>query len=101
MPALAEKLREYYRRSEPPEREAYLETLREVLETLLALSPKKIEVREDPSKLRKTDIPFLAGDGSKLRRETGWEPSIPFSRTLHDLLDFWREKAARSTGDRT
>ena len=34
MPALAEKLREIYRRREPPEREAYLETLRGVLEVL-------------------------------------------------------------------
>lgn len=34
MPALAEKLREFYTRREPPEREAYLETLRGVLEVL-------------------------------------------------------------------
>jgi hypothetical protein len=34
MPALAERLREIYRRREPPEREEYLDTLRAALETL-------------------------------------------------------------------
>ncbi len=68
-------------------------SLREVLETLLALSPKKIEVREDPSKLRKTDIPFLGGDGSKFRGETGWAAEIPLARTLGDLIEYWRSKA--------
>ncbi|OGD25839.1 MAG: hypothetical protein A2Y56_08075 [Candidatus Aminicenantes bacterium RBG_13_63_10] len=69
-------------------------SLREVMETLLGLSRRPVDVRQDPARLRKTDIPYLAGDGSKLRRETGWTPEIPFSQTLRDLLDSWREKAA-------
>ncbi len=68
--------------------------LQEVLDTLLGLTARPVEVRQDPGRLRKTDIPFLAGDGSKIRRETGWSPAIPFCQTLRDLLDFWREKAA-------
>ncbi|HEX9901390.1 MAG TPA: GDP-mannose 4,6-dehydratase [Acidobacteriota bacterium] len=67
-------------------------SLQEVLDTLLKLAARPVEVRQDPARLRKTDIPFLAGDGSKLRRETGWAPVIPFCQTLRDLLDFWREK---------
>lgn len=67
-------------------------SLQEVLDTLLKLAARPVEVRQDPARLRKTDIPFLAGDGSKLRRETGWTPAIPFCQTLRDLVDFWREK---------
>jgi GDP-4-dehydro-6-deoxy-D-mannose reductase len=67
-------------------------SLREVLDTLVRMAARPVEIRQDPSRLRKTDIPFLAGDGSKLRRETGWKPVIPFSQTLRDLLDYWREK---------
>jgi GDP-4-dehydro-6-deoxy-D-mannose reductase len=65
-------------------------SLREVLDTLVKLLARPVEVRQDPSRLRKTDIPFLAGDGSKLRRETGWAPLIPFSQTLRDIVDYWR-----------
>jgi GDP-4-dehydro-6-deoxy-D-mannose reductase len=65
-------------------------SLREVLDTLVKLLARPVEVRQDPSRLRKTDIPFLAGDGSKLRRETGWAPRIPFSQTLCDIVDYWR-----------
>ena len=67
-------------------------SLREVLDTLLAFSSKAIEVREDPSKLRKTDIPFLGGDGSKLRGETGWDTEIPWAQTLGDLIEYWRSQ---------
>jgi len=71
-------------------------SLREGLEALLSLSSRPIEVRQDAARLRKTDIPTLAGDGAKLRRETGWAPEIPFARTLADLLEFWRgQEAAR------
>jgi GDP-4-dehydro-6-deoxy-D-mannose reductase len=67
-------------------------SLREVLDTLLAFSSKVIEVRQDPSKLRKTDIPFLGGDCTKLRGETGWKAEIPLERTLRDLVEYWRSQ---------
>ncbi|MBN2199342.1 MAG: GDP-mannose 4,6-dehydratase [Candidatus Aminicenantes bacterium] len=73
-------------------------SLREGLEELIGLARRPIEVRQDPARLRKTDIPFLAGDGSKLRRETGWAPEIPFSRTLGDLLEFWRRESEAGGG---
>jgi len=38
------------------------------------------------------DIPFLAGDNRKIRRETGWEPKIPLARTLGDMLEYWRAR---------
>jgi GDP-4-dehydro-6-deoxy-D-mannose reductase len=38
-------------------------------------------------------VPILVGDNSKFRKETGWEPTIPFEQTLKDLLTFWREKS--------
>jgi GDP-4-dehydro-6-deoxy-D-mannose reductase len=73
-------------------------SLREGLEALIGLAARPVEVRRDPARLRKTDIPHLAGDGSKLRRETGWAPEIPFARTLADLLEFWRGREAARGG---
>jgi GDP-4-dehydro-6-deoxy-D-mannose reductase len=67
-------------------------SLSEALETLLSLSKLRVEVRHDPAKLRKTDIPFLGGDGAKLRGETGWQAEIPLEKTLRDLLEDWRAR---------
>ncbi len=36
------------------------------------------------------DNPLLLGDPSKIIRDVGWSPEIPLSRTLSELLDYWR-----------
>jgi GDP-4-dehydro-6-deoxy-D-mannose reductase len=40
--------------------------------------------------MRPSDTPMLLGDSTKLRRQTGWHPQIPFDQTLDDLLNYWR-----------
>jgi GDP-4-dehydro-6-deoxy-D-mannose reductase len=64
----------------------------EVLEMLIELSGVKVKVVRDESRMRPSDVPILVGDYSKFKKETGWEPLIPFEQTLEDLLNFWREK---------
>ncbi len=66
--------------------------IRELLDRLLALAEVPIEVRVDPARLRPSDVAVLIGDSSKFRAETGWEPAIPFERTLADLLEYWRAR---------
>jgi GDP-4-dehydro-6-deoxy-D-mannose reductase len=63
----------------------------EVLEQLIALSSTRIRVVPAASRLRPIDVPLLFADTSKLRRDTGWQPQIPLSVTLADLLASWRE----------
>jgi GDP-4-dehydro-6-deoxy-D-mannose reductase len=63
-----------------------------ILNILLNLSKAKIEIREDPQRMRPSDVPILEGDSSKFKKETGWEPEIPFEKTLEDLLNYWRER---------
>ena len=65
---------------------------RQVLDILLGLAQVKVEVREDPARMRPSDVTLLVGDGSKFRRATGWEPTIPFEVTMKDLLDHWRTR---------
>jgi GDP-4-dehydro-6-deoxy-D-mannose reductase len=67
-------------------------TIRQVLDILLGLSTTRVEVREDPARLRPSDVPILLGDATRFRRVSGWEPTIPFEVTLKDLLDYWRER---------
>lgn len=69
-----------------------------VLRLLLGLSDRGIEVRRDPEKIRKTDVPVQIGNPAKFRETTGWSPAIPLDTTLRDLLDYWREDLKKSTG---
>jgi GDP-4-dehydro-6-deoxy-D-mannose reductase len=64
----------------------------EGLEGLLALSTARIAVETDPELLRPNDLPRLVGDSDKVRQTTGWSPSIPFQRTLEDLMEDWRRR---------
>jgi GDP-4-dehydro-6-deoxy-D-mannose reductase len=65
-----------------------------VLDMLLSHSDVDIEVREDPTRLRPSDVPLLLGDNSKFCAATGWKPEIPFEQTAEDLLDYWRQRVA-------
>jgi GDP-4-dehydro-6-deoxy-D-mannose reductase len=68
--------------------------IRDVLDTLLASSSARVELRLDKERLRPADVPAQVGDPSLLRATTGWEPRIPLAETLRDLLRDWRARVA-------
>jgi GDPmannose 4,6-dehydratase len=70
-------------------------TIRQMLDYLLFLSSRKdIRVEVDPQRLRPIDADLQVPDTSKFHRHTGWEPQIPFEKTMNDLLNYWRERIA-------
>jgi GDP-4-dehydro-6-deoxy-D-mannose reductase len=66
--------------------------IKDVLELLLSYSKIKIKVKEDKERMRPSDVEVLIGDSMKFRKATGWTAEIPFKKTMHDLLNYWREK---------
>ena len=67
-------------------------TIQAVLDRLLSLTKVKIDVKQDPARLRPSDVPILLGDNSKFVGATGWRPTIPFEQTLADMLEYWRSR---------
>ena len=67
-------------------------TIQKVLDHLLGMTKAKIEVKQDPARLRPSDVPILLGDNSKFVKATGWQPTIPFEQTLKDMLEHWRSR---------
>ncbi|MCI4362973.1 MAG: GDP-mannose 4,6-dehydratase [Thermoplasmata archaeon] len=67
--------------------------VRAILDTLVSLATRKLEVRSEAARLRLADEPVHLADISKLRA-LGWSPTIPFPRTLEDILNCWRERRA-------
>ena len=64
--------------------------IRAVLDLLISMSKVKGEVKQDPSRMRPSDVEILIGDNSKFIAKTGWKPEIPFEKTMEDLLNYWR-----------
>ncbi len=66
----------------------------DTLNTLISMSTAKdrIHVEVDPERLRPIDADLQVPDCRKFKAHTGWEPKIPFEKTMQDLLDYWRAR---------
>ena len=64
----------------------------DMLNTLLDLSPvgKKVKVEVDVGLLRPSDVTLQIPSTEKFRKQTKWKLTIPFEKTMIDLLDYWR-----------
>ena len=60
-------------------------SMREVLGELVRIAHVPVEIREDPQRMRPSDVPLMYGSNEKLRAATGWEPQIPLRRSLQDV----------------
>lgn len=67
-------------------------SLREVLDTLIALAGVAVEVQADRARIRPTDVVRTWGDCSRARARLGWQPVIPLAQTLDDVLAYWRAR---------
>jgi GDP-D-mannose dehydratase len=68
-------------------------TVGKMLNKLIELSGVNItRIEVSPSRSRPSDVTMQIPDCSKFKKATGWEPEIPFEKTLLNLLSFWRER---------
>jgi GDP-4-dehydro-6-deoxy-D-mannose reductase len=68
--------------------------IEEIAHQLVDMAKHPMKLVGDPALQRPADVPVLRGDATKLRRATGWEPTIPLEQTLHDMLEDWRRRLA-------
>jgi GDP-4-dehydro-6-deoxy-D-mannose reductase len=62
-------------------------TVGELFRMLAELVGVAAEPVPDPALARRSDIPHLVGDSTKLRRATGWAPARTLQQTLRGLVD--------------
>jgi GDP-4-dehydro-6-deoxy-D-mannose reductase len=70
----------------------------ELAERLVAMAARPMRLVPDPALQRPVETPVLRGDASRLRAATGWHPEVPLERTLADVLDEQRARAAAVAG---
>ncbi len=68
--------------------------IQDVVDMLIKMASIKIDIEQDPERMRPSDVMILLGDYSKFNQRTGWKPEIPFEKTLEDTLNYWRKKIA-------
>jgi GDPmannose 4,6-dehydratase len=74
-------------------------TVGEMLDYLISLSTEKdIKIEPEGSRIRPLDADLQVPDTTKFREHTGWEPKIPFEKTMQDLLNYWRERLESHKG---
>ena len=70
--------------------------IREMLYKLLDMAEVRgLTITEKESLMRPSDVTLQVPDISKFKKATKWEPTIPFDKTLQDVLDFWRKKVRK------
>lgn len=71
-----------------------------ILQDLINLSPIKNEIKVvvDKNRLRPIDADLQIPDTSKFKKHTGWEPEIPYEKTILDLLNYWRDNVKKNKG---
>ena len=67
--------------------------IKEGVDFLAGLARKPVTIKSSQAKFRAHDIPVLTGDPAKFFAATGWKPEIPFTRTLTDLLEYYRQQS--------
>jgi len=65
-------------------------SIQNLLDILLSMSTRQIQVETDPARARPADAPIVMADISRLKKATGWEPVIGFEESLRRVLDYWR-----------
>ena len=66
--------------------------IKNILRKLLSFSEKEIKIKQDPKRMRPSDLKVLMGVNTKFCQATGWKPLLDIDETLEDLLNYWREK---------
>jgi GDP-4-dehydro-6-deoxy-D-mannose reductase len=73
-------------------------TLAHVLERMCAMARVPVRVATDPGRMRPVDVPYLVGDPTAIKRDTGWRAEIALDATLAAVLDGARS-AVRGPAD--
>lgn len=65
-------------------------SIRECLDELLRITSIRVQVIEEESKFRNLQVPVFLGANKKINNAVNWKPQIPFQKSIHDTLQYWR-----------
>jgi nucleoside-diphosphate-sugar epimerase len=69
-------------------------SVQEVIDILRNSVRVAFDIEQDPELMRACDEPVIAGDISKFQSRSNWAPQISLTRTVEEMLDWWRATLA-------
>jgi len=67
-------------------------SVQSVMDLLLEISGLDVKVERDPARMRPSDVMVLEGSFERIKKSLGWQPTIPFEKTMRDLYEYWLER---------
>jgi GDP-4-dehydro-6-deoxy-D-mannose reductase len=64
----------------------------DILQRLLAMSAREIDVVQDESRIRQAETPIALGNANRARELLRWTPARDTTQTLTAVLDFYRQQ---------
>lgn len=68
--------------------------VQEALDTLISISGLQVAVEKDAARLRGPEVRELYGSYNAIHEACGWEPRVPFERSLEDVYQYWYDAVA-------
>jgi nucleoside-diphosphate-sugar epimerase len=56
-----------------------------------------VEVHQEQAQIRPIDNPCIIGSSEKIRRELGWNPTVPFEQSLGSVYEYWDRRIQRES----
>jgi len=72
-------------------------SVQEIIDAIREYVGAAFTIEQDPKLMRACDEPTIAGDTTKFRNSTGWQPEMDLHRTLCDMLAWWRCRVASAS----
>lgn len=67
-------------------------SIEKILEIILSLSSKKIQVEIDKNRFRPVDTPKIEADIFRLTTDTDWFPQVELKDSVSDIFEYWRSE---------
>ena len=75
-------------------------SIEEVIQSIRDQMDVTFSIQQDPELVRACDEPVIAGNIAKFQERTGWKPQIPLNRTLHDMIEWWKNQLTAAPAPR-
>lgn len=62
----------------------------EVLDMLIGMAKCRVQVKQDPNRMRPSDTPVICCDHSRLTADTGWQPEYTLRDIVAETLEYYR-----------
>jgi GDP-4-dehydro-6-deoxy-D-mannose reductase len=63
--------------------------LKDIIDIMAKQLNMEVDIHVDPRLIRPADNRIIIGSNEKIRRELGWENTIPLEQSLRDVINYW------------